>query len=53
MKLVNPLTAIFHPPPTPGVLGVFGHLDATVEAIGKLRHGGHTDFTVYSPIPRH
>ena len=53
MKLVNPLTAIFHPPPTPGVLAVFGHLDATVDAIGKLRQGGHADFTVYSPIPRH
>jgi len=53
MKLVNPLTAIFHPPPTPGVLGVFGHLDATLEAIGRLRGGGHVDFTVYSPIPRH
>src|SRR2546422_1131478 len=53
MKLVNPLTAIFHPPPTPGVLAVFGHLDDTVDAIGQLRKGGHTDFTVYSPIPRH
>ena len=53
MKLANPLTAIFHPPPTPGVLAVFGHLDATVDAIDQLRRGGHTDFTVYSPIPRH
>ncbi|PYP67275.1 MAG: hypothetical protein DMD36_15650, partial [Gemmatimonadetes bacterium] len=53
MKLVNPLTPIFHPPPTPGVLGVFGHLDAILEAIGRLRGGGHADFTVYSPIPRH
>ena len=53
MKLANPLTAIFHQPPTPGVLGVFGHLDATVDAIAQLRRAGHTDFTVYSPIPRH
>ncbi len=53
MKLGNPLTAIFHPPPTPGVLAVFGHLDATVDAIGQLRRGGDTDFTVYSPVPRH
>jgi hypothetical protein len=53
VKLANPLIAIFHPPPTPGVLAVFGHLDATVDAIGQLRRGGHTDFTVYSPIPRH
>jgi len=56
MKLPNPvatLRGIFHPPPTAGVLGVFSHLDATVDAIGQLRHDGHTDFTVYSPIPRH
>jgi hypothetical protein len=53
MRLENPLTAIFHPPPTPGVLAVFAHLDATVDAIGQLRKGGHADFTVYSPIPRH
>jgi len=49
VKLVNPLTAIFHPPPTPGVLAVFGHLDTTVDAIGRLHAAGHTDFTVYSP----
>ena len=35
------------------MLGVFSHLDATLEAIKKLRAGGYTDFTVYSPIPRH
>src|SRR6266576_2187418 len=52
-RLANALTAIFHPPPTPGVLGVFGHVDATVDAIAQLRRAGHTDFTVYSPIPRH
>ena len=51
--LPKPLHDLFRPPPTPGVLGVFGHLDATVDAIKKLRAGGHTDFTVYSPIPRH
>jgi hypothetical protein len=53
---MNPLailTAIFRPPPTPGVLGVFGHLDATVEAVDKLKAGGHEGYTVYSPIPRH
>ncbi|PYP56941.1 MAG: hypothetical protein DMD44_11400 [Gemmatimonadetes bacterium] len=53
VKLVNPLAAIFHPPPTPGLLAVFGHLDAAVDAIGRLRAAGHTDFTVYSPVPRH
>jgi hypothetical protein len=53
VKLTNPLTAIFHPAATPGVLAVFGHLDRTVAAIAELRAGGHTSFTVYSPIPRH
>jgi ActD protein len=48
------LRDIFHPPQTPGVLAVFGHLDATVDAIGQLKAGGHGDeLTVYSPIPRH
>ncbi len=53
MRLANPLATIFHPPPTPGVLGVFGQLDAAVEAIRRLKAGGHTDFTVYSPLARH
>ena len=53
MKLGNPLAAIFHPPPTPGVLAVFGHLDAAVDAIHQLKRDGHKDFTVYSPLPRH
>jgi hypothetical protein len=35
------------------VLAVFAHLDTTVAAIKQLRAAGHTDFTVYSPIPRH
>ena len=47
------LPALFSAPPTPGVLGVFAHLDTTLDAIKKLRAAGHTDFTVYSPIPRH
>ena len=53
MKLGNPLAAIFHPPPTPGVLAVFGHLDAAVDAIHQLKRDGHKDFTVYSQLPRH
>ena len=53
LPLPKPLREIFHPPPTPGVLGVFPHLDTTLDAIKKLRAAGHTDFTVYSPIPRH
>src|SRR5881409_129670 len=52
MALPKPLNDLFRPPPTPGVLGVFAHLDATVAAIKQLRAAGHTDFTVYSPIPR-
>ncbi|HEY3219474.1 MAG TPA: DUF3341 domain-containing protein [Gemmatimonadales bacterium] len=53
MPLPKPLAEIFQPPPTPGILGVFQYLDATLDAIKKLRAAGHTDFTVYSPIPRH
>ena len=53
LPLPKPLQDIIHPPPTPGVLGVFSYLDTTVDAIKKLRAAGHTDFTVYSPVPRH
>ena len=53
IALPKPLAAVFTPPPTPGVLGVFAHLDTTLDATKKLRAAGHTDFTVYSPIPRH
>jgi len=53
IALPKSLAAPFSPPPTPGVLGVFGYLDTTLDAIKKLRGAGHTDFTVYSPIPRH
>src|SRR2546421_10926918 len=49
----KPFNDNFRPPPTPGVRGIFQYLDATLEAIKKLRAAGHTDFTVYSPIPRH
>lgn len=53
LELPGPLHDVFRPPPTPGVLGVFAHLDATVAAVKELKGRGHTDFTVYSPIPRH
>jgi hypothetical protein len=53
IALPKPLREVFQPPPTPGVLGVFSHLDTTLDAIKTLRAAGHTDFTVYSPIPRH
>jgi ActD protein len=53
MALPKPLNDLFRPPSTPGVLAVFSHLDTTLAAIKQLRAAGHTDFTVYSPIPRH
>jgi hypothetical protein len=53
MKLPRALGEVFQAPPRPGVLAVFSHLDAVIEAIQKLRSSGHADFTVYSPIPRH
>lgn len=52
MNLPNPLARLFHHS-TPGVLGVYQHLDAAVDAIRQLKAGGHRDLTVYSPIPRH
>jgi len=42
LKLPGPLQELFRPPPTPGVLGVFAHLDATVDSIKKLQGGGYT-----------
>jgi hypothetical protein len=36
----------------PGLVGVFGQLDATVAAIEGLRARGHANFRVYSPVPR-
>ena len=35
------------------ILGVFGHVDTTVEAIERLRAKGFRDMTVYTPIPIH
>ncbi|MGH7752567.1 MAG: DUF3341 domain-containing protein, partial [Gemmatimonadales bacterium] len=53
LPLPGPLRELLHPAPTPGLLAVFGHLDAAVEAIGKLKAQGRHDFTVFSPVPRH
>src|SRR5262245_42543980 len=53
MRLPGPLRELFDRPPTPGVLAVFGHLDAAVDAIKELREGRFPDVTVYSPVPRH
>ena len=53
LPLPKVLEEIFRPPPTPGVLGVFGALDATTAAIRQLKTGGQHDITVYSPVPRH
>jgi len=33
------------------VLGVFAHVDTTVDAIRQLRAKGFSDLTVYSPTP--
>jgi hypothetical protein len=53
IALPRPLAELLRPPPTPGALGVFAHLDTTLDAIRRLRAAGHTEFTVYSPIPSH
>ncbi|HYB40210.1 MAG TPA: DUF3341 domain-containing protein [Candidatus Methylomirabilis sp.] len=36
---------------TANVLGVFAHVDTTVDAIRQLRAKGFSDLTVYSPTP--
>jgi hypothetical protein len=36
-----------------GVLGVFQHLDAAVDAIEDLKQQKFRDITVYTPTPRH
>jgi hypothetical protein len=36
---------------TQNVLGVFAHVDTTVEAIRQLRAKGFADLTVYTPAP--
>jgi hypothetical protein len=33
------------------VLGVFAHVDTTLDAIRKLRARGFSDLTVYTPVP--
>ena len=33
------------------VLGIFAHVDTTLEAIRKLRERGFSDLTVYTPVP--
>jgi hypothetical protein len=36
-----------------GVLGIFAHLDTTVQAVRELRRQGFHDVIVQSPVPRH
>lgn len=36
-----------------GVLGIFIHLDATVQGIRDLRSAGFRDLTIHAPIPHH
>ena len=33
------------------VLGIFAHVDTTVQAIRELRAKGFADLTVYTPVP--
>ena len=33
------------------VLGVFAHVDTTLDAIRQLREKGYSDLTVYTPVP--
>jgi Protein of unknown function (DUF3341) len=35
------------------VVGIFGHVDTTTDAIGQLKARGFRDMTVYTPIPVH
>jgi len=35
------------------VVGVFGHVDTTVDAIERLKADGFRDLTVYTPVPVH
>jgi hypothetical protein len=37
----------------PGLLAAFDHVDATVEAIEKLRAAGFEKLTAYAPFPEH
>ena len=36
---------------TASVLGVFAHVDTTLQAIRDLRAKGFSDLTVYTPVP--
>lgn len=38
---------------TSGVLGIFSHMDTTIEAIHEFKKQGRKDLKVYSPCPRH
>jgi len=53
MKLPSFAGAMFNGPETPGVLGVFRHVDSAVDAVRELKSSGHRDLTVYSPLARH
>ena len=36
---------------TANVLGIFAHVDTTLDAIRKLRDKGFSELTVYTPVP--
>src|SRR6185503_4292838 len=46
-------TAVTASGATATVLGVFAHVDTTVDAIEGLKAKGFRDMTVYSPVPVH
>jgi hypothetical protein len=39
--------------PAEHVVGVFGHIDTTADAVEQLKARGFRDMTVYTPIPVH
>jgi hypothetical protein len=44
-----------HAPAGPGlrIKGVYGHLDALLTGIDRLKRAGFSDFVVQTPVPRH
>jgi len=47
-KLANPKSGPFD-----GVMGVFYYVDDATDAVKALRHQGHQNLSVFSPVPHH
>ena len=47
-KLANPKPGSFD-----GVMGVFYYVDDATDAVKALRHQGHRNLSVFSPVPHH